>query len=430
MSSQEVAHIFIDANVALHFKRPDQIDWCALVKSQRVELLAAPILSRELEEQKIHNPSRKLRNRAGDYIKWLVQFVRDPGREVRSGTSWDFIAVEPMIDFPASNLSPSVADDQLIASVLSYEAENASSIYVATADVGLEIKLRSRGLQPLILSEELRLPDEPDPLEQENRSLRRQLAERHTPVLALVTEAPGRHPFTMAPEVTSPSAPTLEQVRREHPHIAPAVEPPAAAQGSTGFERLQAEFLASARSMMHPRIVRYNDERETFLRAYEKYLADLKIWEEQHALTIGVELSVSNAGTAPASDIDVVLLFPDDLILLTKDDLPKRPKAAVPPAPPDSVASLLGAARSPLGLGDYLHRIDMPDLDSTARAGCHEYEVSYWLRNLKHGFTGKLRGVYFRFPDRQAVRSFSVNYQLSATELPIAISGELHFVLT
>jgi hypothetical protein len=231
-----------------------------------------------------------------------------------------------VIDFPASNLSPSIADDQLIASVLSYKAENAGSVYVATADVGLEIKLRSRGLQPLILSEEL-LPDEPDPLEQENRSLRRQLAERHTPVLTLVTEAPGRHPFTIAPEVTSPSAPTLEQVRREHPHIAPAVEPPAAAQGSTGLERLQADLLASARSMMHPRIVRYNDERETFLRQYEKYLADLKIWEKQRALTIGLELSVSNAGTAPASDIDVVLWFPDDLILLTKDDLPKTPKA-------------------------------------------------------------------------------------------------------
>jgi hypothetical protein len=90
-----LVHIFLDSNTALHFKRPDQIDWQELTNSNQVVLVAAPILHRELEQQKIHNPSRKLRERAGDYIKWLVQFVRDPDREVRPGTKWLFFLSSP-----------------------------------------------------------------------------------------------------------------------------------------------------------------------------------------------------------------------------------------------------------------------------------------------------------------------------------------------
>ena len=428
MIHQEATCIFVDANVALHFKRPDQIDWCALVNSMRVELLAAPILLRELEKQKVHNHSRKLRQRAGEYIKWLAQFVRDPGRAIRPDTSWNFLAVEPTLDFPGCNLSPTLADDQLIASVLCYKAENARSVYIATADIGLEIKLRSRGLQPLLLPDDLRLPEEPDPLEQENRNLRRQLTERNTPLLALTAGASGQHTFAIAPEVTVPSAPTLEQVCRDNPRIpVETITPTSAAQvHSTEI----AQFAAGIGQAMRPSVDRYNNEREKFLTEYEQYLAELKIWEEQRALAAQIELSLRNAGTAPASDIDVALWFPDDLTLLTEDDLPKKPRPVAGLVSPVSFAGFMGMTRNTLGLYESSPRISVPAAGSSVRIDSRAHKVSYWLRNLKHGFTKELRGAYFCFADRQGVRSFSVDYQVSATELPTALSGKLHFVLS
>jgi hypothetical protein len=70
-----VTHVFIDTNVAMHYQRPDQIDWKKLTGSDSVVLVAAPVLLSELERQKIHNPSRKLKERADAFIRWLVTFV-------------------------------------------------------------------------------------------------------------------------------------------------------------------------------------------------------------------------------------------------------------------------------------------------------------------------------------------------------------------
>ena len=95
MTHFTIAHVFIDANTALHFRRPNEIDWCALVNARKVVLVAAPILLRELEDQKITNSSRRLRDRAADYIKWLSPFVRDPEASVRKGVSWLFLPGEP-----------------------------------------------------------------------------------------------------------------------------------------------------------------------------------------------------------------------------------------------------------------------------------------------------------------------------------------------
>ena len=195
MPRSTTAHVFIDANTALHFKRPDQIDWRTLANANEVVLVAAPVLLRELEEQKVINGSSKLKGRAANYIKWLHQFVRHPETEVRAGVRWWFLPDEPQLDFAAERLSQTIADDHLIASVLHYTRQSGVSVLVATADLGLEVKLRSRGIGVLELPDDLRLPTEPDPIELENRNLRRQIArfEARMPKLSVVFEGSAQH---------------------------------------------------------------------------------------------------------------------------------------------------------------------------------------------------------------------------------------------
>src|SRR5258708_3041213 len=65
-------HIFLDCNSALHYRRADQIDWCALADSAEVALVIAPVFLRELEQQKVVNGSKKLRHRADDAVRWLA----------------------------------------------------------------------------------------------------------------------------------------------------------------------------------------------------------------------------------------------------------------------------------------------------------------------------------------------------------------------
>jgi hypothetical protein len=301
MTEVKVAHIFLDTNTALHFQRPDQIDWCGLTGCDEAVLVGAPILHRELEKQKIHNPSGKLRKRAAAYIKWLVEFVRDPAREVRSGTTWHFIPVEPQIDFREHSLSPDNADDNLLASVISYAPPGDPKVYVATADHGLEIKLWHRQITPLLLPDAAKVPDEPDAQEKELHDLRRKVAERHLPNLVLVTEGHGnRHPFKVGAQGTASSAISPEEMRRKYPPMHGPEALPSEKKAALSPE-VRYDILCATMCGLPQDIEAYNKEREEFFAKYDEYFSNLLQWEEHAALTVAVELTLSNDGTPPTS---------------------------------------------------------------------------------------------------------------------------------
>jgi hypothetical protein len=62
-----------------------------------------------------------------------------------------FFPIEPKIYFAAHDLSPLRVDDQFIAAVITYVPEQEGPVYVGTADFGLEVKLRHRTINPLVL---------------------------------------------------------------------------------------------------------------------------------------------------------------------------------------------------------------------------------------------------------------------------------------
>jgi len=174
----------------------------------------------------------------------------------------------------------------------------------------------------------------------------------------------------------------------------------------------------------------YNKEREEFFAKYDEYFSKLLQWEEQAGLTVGVDLTLSNDGTAPATDIDVFLHFPDDILVFEADELPKGPEAPDPPRRTDTLmhfSALTGYGPSSL-LRSPLAYLPNVNFNSSASANQERHRISYWSKNLKHGFTEKLDAVYFRFPNRQAVRQFEAEYEISSAELAQPASGKLHFV--
>ena len=159
------------------------------------------------------------------------------------------------------------------------------------------------------------------------------------------------------------------------------------------------------------------------------YLEKLAAWEQRAARTVELELVLSNLGSAPAVDIDAVLDFPDDLALLDRlEGLPKRPEPPEPPRRPQSFGvSYEALFRSAASLPTL-----SPDALNPVFAGPYvgQHQVRFPLDRLKHGFDEPLQAFYFCFPDRSAIRSFTIDFQLSAAELPDATAGKLHIVVS
>lgn len=308
---------------------------------------------------------------------------------------------------------------------------DSAEIYVATADIGLEIKLRYRKITPLHLPAAAKLPDEPDAQEKELQELRRKVAQKHLPKLLLVTELDGeRHPFAIGAQADAASGSSLAEMRRNYP---PMVGP----ESMTAQEKavlppdIRYELLCANMCGITENVEAYNKEREAFLAKYEEYSSKLLQWEEFAALTVAVELTLSNTGTAPATDIDIILRFPADIVVFEADDFPERPQEPKPPERADVLRHFSPfTGYDPSSLFNFSDRNPSLNLDSSARADEEEHQLHYWSRNLKHGFTEKLDTVYFRFPDREAVRQFQAEYDISSVELPEPITGTIHFVLS
>jgi hypothetical protein len=431
--SKPATHVFVDANTALHYRRPDQIDWCQLVDSSRVVLVAAPILHRELEYQKVHSPSRKIRSRANAYIKWLVKFVRNPEQEVRKATIWRFIPHEPQIDFHACNLSTAIADDHLIASVINYREQIDEPIFVATADIGLEIKLRHRQIAPLILEDELRLPEDPDPQAKELESLKRQLSQQRKPALSLLTNTEeGRYTFADPTVTVIPGVDSLEDVRLLHPKL--AVRHTSPPPGEDLLSRMARVGSAFESMFFSPeRIERYNRELDEFFEKYEAFYEKRSAWAARKILTVEASLTLSNAGTAPANDVDVIIQFPDDIALTTELNAlrePKQPKPPKRPDPTDLLASTVyfdKAYVAALGRQSVFPQVPLPVVQ-TASVRVDRQAVRLWVKNVKHGFDFKFEPIFFQFSSTDAIRSFSAPYKILAADLPQPVVGEMHFV--
>ena len=81
---------------------------------------------------------------------------------------------------------------------------------------------------------------------------------------------------------------------------------------------------------------------------------------------------------------------------------------------------------SPL-MTPYLHDVINPNDDGQPIVGNDGDSVRVGYSTLKHGFSVTSDGLMFRFADAAAVRAFSVEFRLSADELPDALEGQLHF---
>ncbi len=339
---------FLDTNTFLHFPRPDQLDWLALLHSTGVRLIVAPVVIRELNRHKDSPTSLKTRERAAAVLKVLDEWSERAWPVfIRNGVELQFRVQDPLIDFATFNLSRDIADDHLIASMLEYNIEADSGVTrLVTGDLGLKLKAKSHGISVVQLPAGLRLPDELLPEEKKRRELEsevmrlrnrlpqvRLLFNTNEPQLRVQLPAPNR------PKLETPSA---AEVRAKYPKMeVPGVNQP----------RSSEQILASLNEIPAEDIGKYNEQLDLFYAAYAEYVVGIERVYALLANTMRLEIVAVNEGTCPAEDLDIFLHFPDGFALVTENGLPKKPQKPNPPRKPETLAERMASAfQLPSGL--------------------------------------------------------------------------------
>ena len=168
-----------------------------------------------------------------------------------------------------------------------------------------------------------------------------------------------------------------------------------------------------------------NQKLETYFNDYQEFLDQYAEWQEAFCMSHMIKLVITNGGTAPASNVDIELFFPDKVVPLNLDDISEKPTQPVAPrALPEILNRQFPDPASHLAMiKKNLHKMNTQGVP-IVELEKNLIRISYF--NLKHGFNEISEPVIFRFMSRDTMGSFKIRYRLSANELPDSIENDLH----
>lgn len=444
--------IFLDTNIYLHFTFFDEIDWVSLLGVPEITLVVPPIVLKELDGHKYGHPSRTIKGRADKVVKKFNQLL-DSGVTVRPGVQISFDHIEPREEYDLHHLDRRSQDDQLIASILRRSRERPSEhISLVTGDVGLKLRGRQRGIPVFTLPDEYRRPEEADPREKQIRELERRLREfeQRSPALELrFDDGAGKLYFQAATSRSSDDgyvSREMKSLKRNYPKWE---LPSLPGTGGTELDEILEEHdpdgvwvkvNVGGDEFSAVTVSRYNSTLDKYYAKYEKYLRRKTEFDDLCSRSLRIILKVTNeSGTAPAEDVVVHVKFPDDLNVTIDDERfvqPEEPNKPEEPQPQRgwSAASRLASLGASMVLTPalpYTPHFMVPESmkavwrDPTGGGGA----FSFGVRKLNHGYAEECPGQWnVVFNSVADMRSFKIEYTVTAANVPRRIEGALHVV--
>ena len=424
---------FLDTNTFLHFPRLDQLDWPELLQATHVRLIIAPVVIRELNRHKDFPTSSKTRERAATALTILDKWSDDSSPVlIRKFVELQFRAYDPLIDFPAFNLSRNISDDHLIATILEQRSgADQDPILLVTADLGLKLKAKTHQISVFQLPANLRLPDEVLPEEKKLRDLEIELKRLRDrlPRVRLVFANKEQHLKVQMPSSNRPEIETFSaaELRAQHPKMQiPKIE----------SSHRPAQFLAGLDGIPPEDIEKYNEQLDRFYAEYEKYTSGLRLLCALRGRTVSGSILAVNDGTCPAQNVHVFMHFPDGFELIAEDTLPKEPPKPTPPHKPVTLAEKMARGlQVPSSLFLHSPHIDFAPITGPANVSSptirrtKSYDVEVSIAMLRHGFAEALDPLYLIFESRASACSFTIDYRIHAANLPDPSVGQLHFIV-
>ncbi|MCK5614520.1 hypothetical protein KAR91_72315 [Candidatus Pacearchaeota archaeon] len=430
--------VFIDTMIFLHYKAVEEINFLELFNVDKISILIPRITLRELDEQKNIHSQRKIRERAKKVLKKIEEWMKteDP---IRPNVDINYYNVIPNVDFEKHGLNQNWNDDFLLATILQYKKDNPThDVYLISQDSGPRLTAQHLDIPSFELPQELKLFVEPDPLEVENRELKRTLTKIQSALPRLVvcfsgSEKPESHACF---SLKAPSKSIDEEIEQK---LAALIKKypkryPSNSEDTDNKNILSAFALGHLLPISAEEYERYNEEVDKYILQYERYLKGN--WEQREITkrTIRFQIEIRNIGTAPADDVDIYFYFPDGFELVTEDGLLPFPKKPTPPSEPRTQAQII--AESFNRFNDFsnfsISRPYMPeigDISAFELKKTKSYELTDHCKRIKHGDFVQLPELFLTFESFESANSFSCEYTIRPANLPQPLCGSINFVI-
>ena len=362
--------LLCDTNLFIHFKQLKEIPWRTLLQSDEIEILICPTVLRELEQQKIFNQRKHLRDRVDARIKQLATMVNHGGVEaISEGVTSKILPWDPYsIDFTAEKLNANIDDDWLIATVLQLKLENSQAdVTIVTCDSGLKAKAFSKGIPFLEIPDSYKLPVTQDSTDKENERLRISVEKLRDRIPKLGIKA-----LVVRPTWTS----ILQHVKNIYPLLVKPV-------GKTALE-------------------------------FDSYM--------RNQLNCGCcGLILKNEGNLPADDVEIILTFSKVFRVGIKlDDPPKSLSLPVPDRLQVS-ARIKNNEKKEKRRSAFIAPLEA-DFDGRS--------LKFLVTRAMHGKTLKLGPFYVWRADDKPLTNFTAECDMFCANLPKPVRGKkLNFVL-
>lgn len=451
-------YVFIDTNILLEFKDFYQIDWNSILNYKQVTLVLTRVVLKELEKFKYDQKSERRQSRSRLMMKQIDQliFSVDPNEEApipsRQNVSLLVLTHSPQLNlYP--DLEESIADDQLIASILNFMKVNSSisseDIILIGDDAGCLNKARAHGIKVRRLDDAYRLPDEPSASQKEAARLRRQVEElqNRQPKPRLTIKTPDGFVQELDVQLTilsNPDEAHIEElnVREEQATHWEAPKPPDEPESiadepshikAARVTMAQLAAMSSRGNISQKEIERYRQDRSDYLQSYRQFLDLYYSFQERRFRTIGISFSVVNDGNTPATGIVIQLVIPDELEVITEEDLPQAPKRPRRPVFPRTEMQLLSDTINSttllpsIFLPPSFQGNDLVDPDSEGpEITPYNSTLVRWRKSkVMHHIPLDLDEIFIRFPPSINTREYHLKYEIIADNTPDPLTGIL-----
>lgn len=416
--------------VFLHYRPLRELNLPSLVGAEQVTVIVPAITIRELDKHKDTHPTRKIRDRAGKVLRKIYEAIE-------KSTKMDGeIGVEFFPDFPSQQLSdlglnPDWSDDVLIASIVSYMRKSQGQcVTLISQDVGPKLKCLQYGINAIELNESLKLPAERDETEKENERLRRELERLSQAVPRICVSLSGSDASQSYKSFELLPLPDFREEELEKQMVVVRAEHPLLEDShSEGPKSMGLSVAGIAQEMLRKD---YNDALHSYFNDMEDYLRKLHRHKDILSRTVSFEVAIHNLGTAPATDVDILLRFPKGFRLLSEANFPKCPVVPSQPLmPTDPGRSLFSPLSYMISHGQLspqvLCRVNHPNFGISESPDGNRVVDKF--NQLKHGIPRSLPRLHVVFSSHSDARSFNCGYEIRPANLTEPVLGELHFHL-
>ena len=420
----KITIVFVDTNTLMHYQSIQDIDWLTLLNVTEARIaICAPVID-ELDKHKSDSHTKR-QDRARRVLARIREFRKNP---VLRPDVTAFVNVDrvPKTFYDNRALDEDRADDRIIASALYFQERNANFVVIfCSDDFNPQVRAEECGLKVLILPEHYRTKSGPDPAEKQIMELRAKVLElekggKYLPELRLEFED-GSQVCTVVFKPTSLTSDNdlYQRYLVEERLTPPYDNEPESALLSTmpvlGFPSFNIPDLAKTQ---------YARDREEYLRKYKEYL---KTYDEvlvSRSRSISLPIFIRNKGKAPAKGSHISMHFPDGFEL--SDRAPSFPSK---PERPEISSRYSLVFREPLANLANLVRptsSSPPNISSPKIRRSNSFIVEQKVQNILHTKRHLLNRFYLQYEKGVDAKSFSIDYELIAENLPEAAIGKLH----